>query len=73
MSGGDTEHLMAVETSFFKSAVLMCDMILKVNYFAANKGKWLACTVFVKVKMIFLCVYVELQIIYFQMIFCTVL
>ena len=48
-------------------------MILKVNYFAADKGKWLTCTVFVKVKMIFLCAYVELQIIYFQMIFCTVL
>ena len=72
MSGGDTEHLVAVQTSFPKGAILDIWDTSKVNYFAADKGKSLICRVFIKPDMILLWVYVEFHMIYFQMIFYTV-
>ena len=48
-------------------------MLLKVNYFAADKGKSLICGAFIKSEMILSCMYAEFHIIYFQMIFYTVL
>ena len=56
---------MAVET--------ICKMIFKANYFAADKGKSLTGSAFIKAEMILSCVYVELHVIYFQMIFNTIL
>ena len=56
---------MAVETIY--------KMIFKANYFAADKGKSLTGSAFIKAEMILSCVYVELHVIYFQMIFYTVL
>ena len=56
LSGGDTEHLIELETSFPKGAML--DM-LDVSY----------ARVFIKADMILLCVYAKFRIIYFQMIF----
>ena len=60
---------MAVETSLPKGAILICEMLLKVNYFSADKGKSLTCRVFIKSEVLLLCVYGEFLIIYFQMIF----
>ena len=51
----------------------MREMLLKVNYFGPDEGKNLICRVFIEAKMAFLCVYAEFHIIYFQMIFYTVL
>ena len=48
-------------------------MIFKANYFAVDKGKSLTGSTFIKADMILSCVYVESQLIYFQMIFYTVL
>ena len=62
---------MAVEISFVSVLYLISEMLLKVNYFVADKGKSLNCTVFGKAKMIFLRVYTKFQ--NFQMIFYTVL
>ena len=36
-------------------------MFLKVNYFAADKGKSLICRIFIKAEMILFCVYAELH------------
>ena len=44
-------------------------MLLKVNYFAADKRKSLACRVFIKAEMILSCVYPEFHVIYFEMFF----
>ena len=77
MSVGDTEHLMAVETSFSKGAILdVWDAsypMLQVNHFDADKDESLICRVFIKAEMILLFVYVELHTIYFGVIFYTVL
>ena len=48
-------------------------MIFKANYFAVDKGKSLTGSTFIKADMILLCVSVESHLIYFQMIFYTVL
>ena len=58
MSGRDTEHLMAVQTSFPKGAILDTRDASKVN-FAADKGNSLMCRVFIKADMILFCVYVK--------------
>ena len=49
--------IMAVETSFPKDVILIWDVLLKVNYFAADKGKSLICRVFIEAKMIIFCAY----------------
>ena len=36
---------------------LICEMALKVNYFAADKGKSLYCRLIIEAKMSLLCVY----------------
>ena len=72
LSGIDTEHLMAVQTSFLKGVILDIWDASKVNYFAADKGKTLICRVFIKADMVLFCVYVKSHIFYFQMIFYTV-
>ena len=38
LSGTDEEHLMTVETLFYKDAILDMDMLLKINYFDTGKG-----------------------------------
>ena len=44
-------------------------MLLKINYFAADEGKSLICTVFIKAEMILLRAYGEFHIIYFTQFF----
>ena len=58
---------MAVKTSFPKSVILICKMLLKVNYFAAGKGKSFNCKV-IEAEMSLLWMYAKFHIIYFQMI-----
>ena len=48
-------------------------MLLKVNYFAAEKGIRLICRVFIKALMILLCLHMKFHINYFKMTFDTVL
>ena len=71
LSGIDTEHLMAVQTSFLKGVILDIWDASKVNYFAADKGKSLICKFFIKADILF-CLYLEFHVIYFQMVFYTV-
>ena len=59
---------MAVEI-LFPEGLTICKMLLKVNFFAAQKGKSLNCRVFIEAEMSFLCVYAKFHIIYFQIIF----
>ena len=66
------EHLMAVQTSSPKGAILDIRDACEVNYFAADKFKSLICRVFVKAEMILFCVYAEFHIICFHLIFYTV-
>ena len=73
LSGGDTERLMAVQTSFRKGAILDSRDASKAKYFAADKNKSLICRVFIKTDMALFCVYAKFLIIYFQMIFYTVI
>ena len=72
LSGSDGKHLMVVQISFPKCVILNIHDASKINYFAADKGKSLICRVFIKADMILFCVYAEFHIIYFQMIFYTV-
>ena len=44
-------------------------MLLKVNYFATDKGNSLNCRIFIEAKMSLLCVYAEFHLIYFHFIF----
>ena len=46
---------------------MICKMLLKVNYFAVDKGK--SSTDFIKAEMILLCMYPEFHIIHFEMLF----
>ena len=48
-------------------------MLLKLSYFAVNKGKNLIYRVFIKVEMMAFWFYEEFHIIYFQMGFDTAL
>ena len=47
----------------------ICEMLLKVNYFAAGESKGLISISFIKAEMIVFCVYAVFHTIYFQMIF----
>ena len=40
--------------------------VLKVNYYAADKGKSLTFRVFIEAKMSLLCMYTKFQIIFFK-------
>ena len=62
---------MAVQNSFPKSAILDIRDASKVNYFAADKGKSLICRFFIKADILF-CLYLEFHVIYFQVVFYTV-
>ena len=44
-------------------------MLLKVNFFAADKGKSFICRAFIKLEMILLSMYAEFHRIYCQLIF----
>ena len=72
LSGGDTEHFMAVQTLFPKGAILDIRDASKVNYFAPDKGRSLTCRVFIKADMVLFCLYKKFHIIYFQIFFYTV-
>ena len=48
MSDSDTKHLMVVETSLIWVLYLICEMPLKVYYFAADGSKSLICRVFIE-------------------------
>ena len=63
---------MAVQTSFPKGAILDIQDASKVNYFAADTGKSLICWIFIKADVVLSCMYVKFHIIYFQIIFYTV-
>ena len=67
MPGGHTAHLIEVANSLPEGAVL--DMCVKLNYFAADKGKSLISRFFIKAEMILFCVYAVFRIIYLKMIF----
>ena len=67
------KHLMAVEISFPEGVIMICEVLVTVNYFDAEKGKSLNCRVFIVAEMRFLCMYTKLHIIYFQIMFYTVL
>ena len=57
---------------FSKGAILDIWDAFKVNYFAVDKDKSLICRVFLKAGMVLFCMYVKFRIIYFQMVFYTV-
>ena len=63
---------MAVQTPFPEGAIFDIRDVSKSNDFAADKNKSLIWRVFIKPDMVFFCVYVKFHIIYFQMIFYTV-
>ena len=63
LSGTDTGQLMAVENSFPKDAILIQEMLLKVNYFTADKGKNLVCRAFIEAEVILFCMYGEFHMI----------
>ena len=55
------KHLMAVEISFPEGVIMICEVLVTVNYFDAEKGKSLNCRVFIVADMRFLCMYTKLH------------
>ena len=61
LSDSDTEHLMAVETSIPKGAIL--DMLEASYIKLIDEGKSLICRVFIEAEAILFCLYVEFHVI----------
>ena len=51
---------------YLKGPILDMSDVLKVNYYAADKGKSLTFRVFIEAKMSLLCMYTKFQIIFFK-------
>ena len=63
LSDSDTEHWIALETYIPKGAILICKMLLIVNYFAVDEVKNLICRVLIEAEAILFCVYAESRVI----------